>query len=97
MPRQIYAVYDNVAEEIVGGLHLHPHQAPAIRMFSDVAKLPNSQIGLHPADFDLLLLGTLLDDNTIESAKKNIPIITGAAWLAAQQPSPREDGDPNAS
>lgn len=86
MPRQIYAIYDNVAEAIIGGLHLHPHQAPAIRMFSDVATMPNSQIALHPADFDLLLLGTLLDDNTIEGSKSSkIPIMTGANWSAAQQ------------
>lgn len=90
MPRQIYAIYDNVAEQIIGGLHLHPHQAPAIRMFGDVANLPNSQIALHPADFDLLLLGTLLDDNTIEASKRSIPIITGAAWSAAQQPRTEE-------
>lgn len=90
MPRQIYAIYDNVAEAIIGGLHLHPHQAPAVRMFGDIAKLPNSQIALHPQDFDLLMLGTLLDDNTIEPAKKVIPIITGAAWSAAQQPQQEE-------
>lgn len=96
MPRQIYAIYDNVAEEIIGGLHLHPHQAPAIRMFGDIAKLPNSQIGMHPQDFDLLLLGTLLDDNSIEPSKRVVPIITGEAWSAAQQPKP-EDGTEDAS
>lgn len=88
MPKQIYAIYDNVAESIIGGLHLHPHPAPAIRMFGDVAALPNSQIGLHPADFDLQLLGTLNDDNSITPHKETI--LTGATWAAAQTQPPTE-------
>lgn len=82
--QKIFAVYDNVADLIIGGLHIHPHQAPAIRMFGDIAALPNSQIGLHPADFDLLLLGVLNEDHTITPCKETI--LTGATWAAAQQP-----------
>lgn len=92
MPRQIYAIYDNVSQDIIGGLHLHPHQAPAIRMFSDVATMPNSQIALHPADFDLVLLGTLNDDCSITADRKKIPIMTGANWAAAQQ-NPKGEND----
>lgn len=82
MPKLIYAIYDNVAEAIIGGLHLHAHAAPAIRMFGDVATLPNSQIQLHPSDFDLLLLGVLNEDNSISPCKETI--LTGATWSAAQ-------------
>lgn len=85
MPKLITAIYDNVAQAIIGGLHLHSHSAPAIRMYGDVAVLPNSQISLHPQDFDLLLLGTLNDDNTIVPC--NETIVTGANWAAAQQPT----------
>lgn len=78
----IYAIYDNVAQAIIGGLHIQPHAAPAIRMFGDVAALPNSSIGLHPADFDLVQLGVLNEDNTITPQKEII--LTGANWAAAQ-------------
>lgn len=83
MPKEIYAIYDNVAQAIIGGLHLHSHAAPAIRMFGDVAALPNSQIGLHPGDFDLLVLGVLNEDNTISPQKETI--LMGATWAAAQK------------
>lgn len=84
MPNKIFAIYDNVADSIIGGLHLHPHHAPAIRMFGDVATLPNSSIGLHPEDFDLLLLGVLNEDHTITPCKEII--LAGATWAAAQKP-----------
>lgn len=84
MQKQIYAIYDNVAQDIIGGLHLHSHAAPAIRMYGDVAALPNSQIGLHPADFDLILLGILNDDQTITPVKEIA--LSGSQWQAAQQP-----------
>lgn len=82
MPKGIYAIFDNVADAIIGGLHLHPHGAPAIRMFSDVALMPDSQIGRHPNDFDLLRLGQLNEDSTITPEKE--VIMTGANWSAAQ-------------
>lgn len=83
MPKLIYAIHDNVAGAIIGGLHLHPHSAPAIRMFSDIATMAESQIARHPNDFDLLLLGTLNEDNTISPVHEIV--LRGAVWSAAQQ------------
>lgn len=82
--QKIFAIYDHVADAIIGGLHLHRHQASAIRMFGDIATLPDSSIGLHPEDFDLLLLGVLNDDHTITACKEII--LAGAVWSAAQKP-----------
>lgn len=91
--RHIYAVYDNVAESIIGGLQLHYHDAPAIRMYSDIANMPNSTIGMHPQDYDLLDLGTLNDNATVTPERRTV--LTGAAWLASQKPQP--NGDANAT
>lgn len=92
MPKQIYAIYDNVSEMIIGGLQLHSHAAPAIRTFGDIAVMQNSQIALHPNDFDLVLLGVLNDDTTITPAKE--VVLTGANWVAAQQtPGEKQNGD----
>lgn len=84
MPKQIYAIYDNVSEMIIGGLQLHAHAAPAIRTFGDIAVMQDSQIGRHPNDFDLICLGTLNDDNTITS--QHGIVLSGATWAAAQTP-----------
>lgn len=85
MHKQIFAVYDNVAEAILGGLHLFPHKAPAIRMYSDIATMQDSQVARHPNDFDLLLLGVIDEDGTIIATKEII--LTGATWAAAQTQS----------
>lgn len=87
----IYAIYDNVAESLLGNglLHLHAHDAPAIRMFGDVASMPQSPIALHPQDFDLIKIGVLNDDNTITPVSEIV--LTGANWSAAQkQPTEAE-------
>lgn len=91
--RHIYALYDNVAQAIVGGLILHYHDAPAIRNYSDIANIPGSTVGEHPGDYDLLDLGTLNEDATITAEKRTV--LTGAAWVAAQKP--KLTGDTNAS
>lgn len=83
MLKRIYAIYDNVAEAIIGGLHLHSNAAPAIRMFGDVALMPNSSVQLHPSDFDLIQLGTIQEDGTITESTRTL-VLTGATWAAAQ-------------
>jgi hypothetical protein len=88
--KSIYAIYDNVAEQIIGGLHVFPHQAPAIRMYGDIAAMPDSTIGKHPHDFDLIQVGILNDDTTITPVKETV--LTGAQWSAAQLRT-REDTD----
>jgi hypothetical protein len=80
--KSIYAIYDNVAEQIIGGLHVFPHQAPAIRLYGDIAIMPESTIGKHPQDFDLICIGVLNEDTTITPVKETV--LTGAQWSAAQ-------------
>lgn len=80
----IYGVYDNKAEAIVGGLYLFRQDAAAIRMFGDIASDPKTLVGMHTEDYDLLLLGMLQENSTL-TATDPIKVMTGAAWLAAQQ------------
>lgn len=82
--KRIYAIRDRVAEAF-GPLMTFPHDAPAIRAFSDVAVDPNTQVGRHPDDFELLELG-VLDDSASEIVSQ-VParvVITGTQWRAAQ-------------
>lgn len=86
----IYAIYDTVANELVGTvkLHIHKHPAAAVRFFSDVAADKNTSIGQHPQDYNLLCLGYLTLENNIEPVKPDDQVvITGQAWLAAQAPA----------
>lgn len=91
MPRKIItAIYDRVAQDIIGPLQVFPHNAPAIRMFSDVANDKRTPIGQHPADFDLILLGFLDDNNGTPSIDAcldplNHCVITGQQWMDAQR------------
>lgn len=82
--KRIYAIRDNVAEAF-GPLMTFPHDAPAIRAFSDVAADPNTQVGRHPSDFELVELG-ILDDQAGEVVAQ-VPartVITGVVWQASQ-------------
>lgn len=83
----IYAVFDLAAEEVIGGLHLHKHDASAIRMFSDGATAKGSILEKHPEDFDLLFLGTLdLDEDDcvpgIDREVRARRVLTGKQWAA---------------
>lgn len=80
----IYAIFDVVAQMIIGGLQLHRHHAAAIRMFGDVASAKDTAIAQHPKDFNLIFLGQLNDDNTIMAIVPPEVVISGSAWLAAQ-------------
>lgn len=82
--RTIYAILDLVANDIIGGLHIHRHEAAAIRFFSDIANMPDSNINRHPADFQLVQLGHLNEKHQIVENYKLV--ITGAQWAAAQLP-----------
>lgn len=82
--KRIYAIRDNVAEAF-GPLMTFSHDAPAIRAFSDVAADPNTQVGRHPGDFELLDLGVF--DEQASEIVCTVParsVITGAQWQAAQ-------------
>lgn len=96
MNPNIYAIYDNVAKDIVGNiLTIHRHHASAIRMFGDV--LANNQnVRQHPQDYTLLCVGEIgHQDNSdlpqVEQFDGGAEVVmTGTAWLATQQkPGPQ--------
>lgn len=70
--RYIYAIIDNLANEIVGTvpLHVFRHENQAKRMFVTVARTPDSFIGKNLQDFDLWYLGTIDSNNDLTPAKE---------------------------
>lgn len=81
----IYAVLDVIAHQLVGGLYLHKHEAAAVRFFADVATMPDSLVGKHPQDFDLVRLGYITHDNVLEP--EHTVILKGSIWAAAREDS----------
>lgn len=72
--------------------------AAAIRMVSDVAGDLNTQVGRHPADFQLFCVGTFSDANA--SMEPVLPIrhvIDVVALVQVQQRAPLFDGVPEPS
>lgn len=82
----IYAIYDTVASQITGGLYFYKHEAAAVRFFSDVATMDKSQVSQHTADYELVRLGYITEDNKTIVADYAV-VLTGAKWLAAQAPT----------
>lgn len=78
----IYGIVDVVAKDLTGGLHLHRHDAAAIRMFIDVAQSERTAINRHPADYELQRFGVITKEGTIKAYDEPVVVITGKAWLA---------------
>lgn len=81
--KKLYAIYDRVAQA-VGPIVLHAADAPAVRMFGDVASDPQTNVSRHTADFELLCLGDLFDDGRIEAFDRPRVVLTGQAWKDMQ-------------
>lgn len=84
MTQGIYAIHDRLSQQLIGGLYLFPHAAPATRFFCDVAADPQTAVFKHADDYELLELGVLDDQNIINSHTQPVVIITGSAFKASQ-------------
>lgn len=89
----IYAVYDNVAKALVGGLYLHKHEAAAVRFFADVASDPQTLIAKHPQDFDLVRLGHI---NDLAIREDYCTVLKGSTWIAAHTAALEEENQQRA-
>lgn len=89
MTTGIYAVKDIVAKMIIGGLSLHKHEAAAIRWFTDGLLDGQTVLAKHPADFILIALGFLDDEEgKIYAHDQEVEILSGKAWAALQEEAP---------
>lgn len=93
----IYCLYDTLAEQVIGGLQLHKAEAAAVRVFDDLARDPQTGVGRHTKDYNLLFLGWLEEDNCITSPDQDHEstiVITGKQWLAINKPDTELDEPP---
>lgn len=89
--KQIYAIRDNTARMIIGGLHLFAHEAAAVRFFGDVAGDPQTMVARHINDHELICCGVLNEETGVIEDDTAKLVITGAAWKAAQAPVEGEE------
>lgn len=89
----IYAIYDNVAKSLAGGLYLHKHEASAVRFFADVASDPQTMVAKHPQDFDLVRLGHLRD---LVITQDYATVLKGSTWIAAHTAALEEENQQRA-
>ena len=78
----LYVVFDRVAESVQGGVHCFPHDAVAVRFFRDVMDAPDTSLSKHPADYDLLCLGSLDNDGPALVSLVTRTVLTGASIVA---------------
>jgi hypothetical protein len=83
MEKRLYMVYDVIACTIIGTPILERADAAAMRAFNDALANPESLLGQHPKDFNLLYLGSISADGALYPAPGDSGqiIATGASWL----------------
>lgn len=86
MQKLLCVIRDRLAESC-GPVMLFTAIPAAIRSFSDVALDPQTTVGRHPEDFDLLQIA-FVDEGTGQVTPCSPPVVllTGVAWLASQKP-----------
>lgn len=85
--KNLYGIWDKVAEAYVGGIYslmTFPHDAPAVRMFNDVAGNPQTDIGRHVDDFELRFVGVITEEGVLHGENPRV-VITGTAFRQAQE------------
>lgn len=89
--KSIYAIRDRVAQELIGLrmylLMCFRTDEEAARYFADAINDTTSILNKHPADYELLRLGSIDDQGTIAISAQPQVIITGDTVIALQQPA----------
>lgn len=79
--KRLYAVFDTVANDLVGGVMLDTHDAPVIRLFREMATRDGSKIAVHAKDMQLISLGEINENLEI---KPHVQIIITGAKIAQE-------------
>lgn len=93
--QKIYAIFDTVSQMIVGQLLLCRHDAQAVRAFSDIINdKQQNMLNQHPDDFQLLCLGTILENTDdaytpVEVQPLTRAIIQGSTIAALKNDTPQ--------
>lgn len=84
----IYTIYD-VKTDVHAAPFTSHNNNTAMRSFGDIATDPQTQLYKHPADFQLIRVGTW-DDDTAELAPENLQQIASAMDFRNDHPETTE-------
>lgn len=88
--KSIYAIRDRIAQEIVGlsmyMIMCFRTDEQAARYFADAINDDKSILNKHPADYELLRLGTITETGQIAISSDPQIILTGDTVIALQTP-----------
>lgn len=87
---KLYTVFDKTAQARTGSIIAANIDAPAVRLFHDALAQPQSPWASHPADYNLMAIGTIADSGLVVGFPEPEVIATGAAWAEQQQRVPAE-------
>lgn len=85
--RNVYCLFDRVAGGWTGSLVVDRSDAPMIRLFHDLLADAKQGFLQHAGDYELLCVGKIADDGTLQALHEPVTVATGAQWLAAQTPT----------
>lgn len=86
MRKALYAIRDNMAQEVLGGVHVFAHDAVAVRFFMDIAADVGNMIHRHPQDHELVRVGYIeTETGVIEGHEVPVSVVTGATLVAMQE------------
>jgi len=80
--RQMFIIFDNVAQSWIGQIIVEKHPAPACRLFSQLLGDKNTALYSHPKDYDLWFIGYVTDEGFVDGSERRV-VMTGESWLAA--------------
>lgn len=81
--KNLYQIFDVTAETVVGPIMRENKDGPAVRHFNSLLANKDTALGQHPADYQLLRLGTQ-DEETGEINSEVEVVTSGVAWLESQ-------------
>lgn len=83
MRRLLFAIKDTLADDITGTVLSLRNEPEAVRFFRDLLQDSGNQVGKHPADHELLLLGEVktVNDETYIDTNCAKTVLTGGQWL----------------
>ena len=87
MPKtNLYALYDDEAQTVVGPIFAEVRHAPAVRMFNELLADPNTLPGKYPEHFRLIWVGILeTEEAIITPHQKPETLLAGKQWLETKR------------
>lgn len=79
----LYMVYDLLAGCVIGQIVQAATDAAATRDFHEALSNKESTLARHPADYNLIFIGTLGEDGELDTDSNKRTVAQGAAWKAA--------------